>query len=85
MLYSQELYSCQVLLKTGELLNSTLATKLNVYDESKDLVDAQTQILPIESLEARVNEDLSIECWNPTAKHIRWYRLHSSSLKGKYL
>lgn len=82
-MYGREPYSCQVLLKSGKLLNSTHMAKLNVYDETKDLVDTQTQILPAESLEARVNEDLSIECWKPDAKHIRWYRIHSSALKGK--
>jgi hypothetical protein len=82
MFYGQQPYSCQVLLKNGELLNSTHVTKINVYDEMKDLIDSQEQILPVESLEARVGEDLSIECWNPNSKFIRWYRLHSSALKG---
>jgi predicted pyridoxine 5'-phosphate oxidase superfamily flavin-nucleotide-binding protein len=68
-------------MKDGRLLNSTTKAEVRVFDDVKKLAHPQGQILPPELLEARVGEEVLMECSKPDAKETRWYRLHSA-MKG---
>lgn len=77
-IYRDGFYSCHVLLKNGQLLNSTQQIDVTVHDEEQTIVNSQSKVLPPEMLEGRVNDDLFIECWSPDSKATRWYRSHQS-------